>query len=276
MPRRRRKRGEERISEKDLEVLEFVARFGLVPRSAVAVRAKTGRSVTLDRERRLREGDLIEAHPAVLTPGALLTATRRGLRLCGREELRPQRYSLWSIRHAIVLAHVAARLELAGERLLSERELAAAERLEGRRLYSAPRYRQEGWHRPDLIRLGPDGAEAIEVELTNKAPRRLEDILRGWRVAVGRRAVSSVIYLCPPKTLRHVAQAVRRTSAEELIAVQPLTLPNLRLPRPASQPSGGLGAAVEGLRPDPLRGLTAAPPPLTSRPGRGRDEVPWR
>jgi hypothetical protein len=99
MPRRRRKRGEERISEKDLEVLEFVARFGLVPRSAVAVRAKTGRSVTLDRERRLREGDLIEAHPAVLTPGALLTATRRGLRLCGREELRPQRYSLWSIRH---------------------------------------------------------------------------------------------------------------------------------------------------------------------------------
>src|SRR6266545_5033027 len=162
MPRRRREGRRETISARDVEVLEFIARFGLVPRSAVAVRAKTRRSVTLDRERRLREAGLIEAHPAVLTPGALLTATRRGLRLTGREELRPQRYSLWSLRHSIVVAHVAARLELAGERLLSERELTAVERLEGKRIYSSRRWRQEGYHRPDLIRIG-DQPEAIEV-----------------------------------------------------------------------------------------------------------------
>ena len=40
-------------------------------------------------------------------------------------------------------------------------------------------------------------------------------------------------------------------------------------PRPASQPSGGQARSVKGLRPDPLRGLTDAPPPLSSRPGRG-------
>jgi hypothetical protein len=40
-------------------------------------------------------------------------------------------------------------------------------------------------------------------------------------------------------------------------------------PRPASQPSGGQARSVKGLRPDPLRGLTDAPPPLQSRPGRG-------
>ena len=40
-------------------------------------------------------------------------------------------------------------------------------------------------------------------------------------------------------------------------------------PRPESQPSGGQARSVKGLRPDPLRGLTDAPPPLQSRPGRG-------
>ena len=48
-----------------------------------------------------------------------------------------------------------------------------------------------------------------------------------------------------------------------------LTLSKHRLPRPASEPSGGSGAAVKGLRPDPLRGLTTAPPSLPSRVGRG-------
>ena len=268
MPRRRGEKSE-RISEKDLEVLEFVARYGLVPRSAVAVRAQTGRSVTLDRERRLREAGLIECHPPVLTPGALLTATRRGLRLCGQEQLRPQRYRLWSVRHSIVVAHVAARLELAGELLFSEREIIAADRREGKRKYAARRWRQEGYHRPDLVLLGGDGAEAIEVELTNKAPRRLDEILRAWRGAVAHRTVAKVIYLCSPQTLQYVRRGVQRTSTAEQILVHPLTFPDLRWPRPTRQPSGGLGAAVKGLRPDPLRGLTAAPPPLPSQLGRG-------
>jgi hypothetical protein len=47
----------------------------------------------------------------------------------------------------------------------------------------------------------------------------------------------------------------------------------LHSPGPGSQPSGGQARSVKGLRPDPLRGLTDAPPPLPSRPGRGRGEV---
>jgi hypothetical protein len=65
MPRRRREGEEERISRRDLEVLGFICRFGVVPRAAVAIWAKTGRSVTLDRERRLREAGLLEQHPAL-------------------------------------------------------------------------------------------------------------------------------------------------------------------------------------------------------------------
>jgi hypothetical protein len=44
----------------DLEVLEFIARQGVVPREAVAIWADTRRAVTAARERRLREAGLVE------------------------------------------------------------------------------------------------------------------------------------------------------------------------------------------------------------------------
>ena len=71
MPRRRRGEGGERISERDLEVLEFVVWFGVVPRDALAIWARTGRPVTFARERRLREAGLIEVHPALGASAAL-------------------------------------------------------------------------------------------------------------------------------------------------------------------------------------------------------------
>jgi len=227
--------------------------------------------VTFDRERRLREAHLIEVHPPFVAGGALLLPTRRGLAACGRPELRPARFSPHTIRHSIVVAHVAARLELAGERLLSEREIRSDERLERERVYSAEqRRRGRGHHRPDLIRLTGDRPEAIEVELTNKAPQRLDELLRRWRDAVLMKKVARVLYLCPPKTLRYVERSLERISAKnsEKVVACALVLPDLSLPRPTRQPSGGLGEAVKGRRPDPRRGLTAAPPPLPSRVSR--------
>ena len=84
----------DRISERDLEVLEFIARFGVVPRQAVSVWADTRKAVTLARERRLRLAKLIELHPRLGPLGPFALATRVGLRACGRPELRPARLLL--------------------------------------------------------------------------------------------------------------------------------------------------------------------------------------
>jgi hypothetical protein len=172
----------ERISQRDLEVLEFVARFGVVPRKAVAVWAGTARAVTAARERRLREAGLIEVLPGIGDTGRIVVCKRAGLRAVCREELPTPRPSPASLIHSAACAHVAARLERDGHRVLSEYEIAASERTEGKRIYSA-QVRDGRHHRPDLVVLG-DLPEAIEVELSDKSNRRLDEILRGWRWAV--------------------------------------------------------------------------------------------
>jgi hypothetical protein len=233
----------ERISERDLEVLEWVARFGVVPRGAVGLWAGTGQTVTWTRERRLRDAGLLELHPAVGDSGPLVLCTRAGLKACGRGELAVPPFSAPRVFHSAIVDHVAARIERAGDHVLSEREIFARERAEGERLLSAelPGGR---YHRPDLILLG-DRIEAIEVELTDKAAQRLDALLRAWLDAVILKRVARVIYLCSPHALRYVERSLVRIRAEgsKLITAAPLQL---------------AGLASAELPPDLLANLAAA------------------
>ena len=229
----------ERISKRDLEVLEFVARFGMVPREVVALWAGTARAVTAARERRLREAGLIEVLPGFGEIGRLLLCTRRGLRVVGRDDLSTPTFSPAVLQHTAVAARIAAQLEVSGRRVLSEREILAAERLSGERLYTIE-LRRGRKHRPDLILLG-EANEAIEVELTNKAPRRLEGLVRAWRRSVGRGGqFGRVHYLCSPRTHPHVTRAVSRLYGEEVIHVEELEQRNGCLTLAVGSPTRGL------------------------------------
>jgi hypothetical protein len=107
------------------------------------------------------------------------------------------------------------------ERLITERELVQAERVERAPIASAklgnlpsgnPRL-----HRPDLAIIAGAQPIAVEVELTPKAPRRLEAILRGWRRASW---VAEVHYHCEPgPTRRAVERAVERTHVEQRVRI---------------------------------------------------------
>ena len=213
----------ERISRRDLEVLEFIARFGVVSRDAVAAWAGTAQSCTFDRERRLRDAGLVEVRCGVWGEGKLLAATRAGLALCGRGELRPARFSLATVRHETTVAELAAELERAGESTVSEREIAAREREHGERLLSAE-LGAKRFHRADLLRVGAGGEppEAIEVELTAKGQARLDELLRAWRWAVAERRLRRVVYRCPPRIRPVVERAVERTGTDSAVAVEGL------------------------------------------------------
>jgi len=200
-----------RVSARDVEVLEFVARFGVVPRSAMASWAGTARSMTLRRERRLREAGLVEVRKLWPATEPVLTATRDGLAVCGRDDLRVALVSLTTLRHFSVAAHLAADLESSGEQLLSERELLAHERAMGERDLSV-RLPGASHHRPDLIALG-EPPTAIEVELSPKGSARLDQIVAAWKAAVEKRRFARVRYCCSVEALPYVKRSVDRTEA---------------------------------------------------------------
>jgi hypothetical protein len=211
------------ISSRDLEVLGFIARFGVVPRSAAAIWAETARSVTIARETRLRKENLIRVVRGYGDFGPLAIATASGLRAAGHPELRPARLSAAALSHETIIAITAARLERRGERLLSERQIGARERAAGEPRLSAT-LGGTRIHRADMIRLDSSGGvgEAIEVELSVKGAARLDQILRAWRHAVLDRKVSGVIYRCAPRVRPYLERAVERTSTAPVIAIHDL------------------------------------------------------
>lgn len=118
---------------------------------------------------------------------------------------------------AIALEH-----EHGVEAVMSERDLRMVEGLQRRPLGSArigeyptgePRL-----HRPDLAILARDVvALAVEVELTPKAPQRLQAIVRAWRRA---RWVEGVrYYAAAGPTARGLSRAIARAHAEERVEV---------------------------------------------------------
>jgi hypothetical protein len=204
------------INRRDLEILEFIARYGTVRREVLCHWSRSGRSVSYERERRLRAAGLVEILPG--PDGRLLIATSAGRRACGRTDLAAARPSLSSIGHETLLAALGARLELAGGQILSEREIVARERAEGRRIYSAS-MRHGRFHRADLVSLRGGEAFAIEVELTVKAAPRLTAILRAWRFAVAEGRLAHVTYHCGERVRPFVEKAIARTATAQVISV---------------------------------------------------------
>jgi hypothetical protein len=204
------------ISRRDLEVLELIARLGVAPRSVVMEWTGNGDRVNAyRRERRLLEAGYVVACPRFAGSGPVVRISRRGLKACGREELREPRYSDSRVRHALEVGRVGVAYERAGERVLFERELIARERAGGERLFSAELSRRR-YHRPDFVLLdGPDPPLAVEIELSEKGGARLDEILRGWRRAIVAKKLSGVVYRCGPRARAAVERSMARTKTDQ-------------------------------------------------------------
>jgi hypothetical protein len=180
------------------------------------------RSVAYALVARLVEAGLVERVATLPGDPTLLCATREGIAYAGLG-LPVARVTPGAVDHWIRCADVAlwAERRWGQGAVLSERELRFAEQFEREPIASAVveefadgRVRL---HRPDLVVQDDGSTIVIEVELTPKAPRRLERIVRSWRRT---RYVDQILYLCPPgPTQRAVERAVAATHAQERVQV---------------------------------------------------------
>jgi hypothetical protein len=210
-------------TERDAEIVAWVGRLGAAGAEHVMERFAMGRSRAYERLSSLVEDGLLGQRTLLYGQPGLYIATDEGLRWCGLGRLGVYRVGPGGFQHAREVATAAVALErgFRAWRVLSEREirLEAAER--GEPIASAKLGELPGGravlHRPDLAVVSPDGhVIAVEVELSAKAPRRLEAICRGWARA---RHVDAVYYLVAPAVEAALRRAIKQTHTGDRITV---------------------------------------------------------
>jgi len=209
---------------RDWEIVRWVGRIGAVTIEQIQARFGLGRTVAYRRVAACVDAGLLERVETLRGVSALIRASRRGLRYTG-VRLPVAQAPLELVGHWIACGAVAVALEceFGADALRSEREVRVLERGRGTPVASAifgdgP----DGTRRMHLADLAVVGERvvAIEVELTPKAPRRLEDIVRGWRRA---RWVESTRYYVPDGPTRAgLERAITRVHASERVEVHPL------------------------------------------------------
>jgi len=200
----------------------WIGRIGAVELGHVRRRWEVGRSVAYGLIRRLVEAGLLDRVATLPGDPTLIRATLNGLRYV-HLALPPAKVSAYQAEHWAACASVAlwAEERWGRDSVISERELrrleAESERPVGSCVVGEHRGGYEALHRPDLLVTDNGSPTAIEVELTPKAPRRLEAIVRGWRRA---RHLERVIYVVSDgSTRRAVERAVGKVRAGERVLV---------------------------------------------------------
>jgi hypothetical protein len=213
---------------RDWQIVRWVARMGAVTLAHLRARFELGRTVAYRRIAACMAAGLLERVETLRGQPALIRATRRGLRFTGVHlrvaQVRPELVGHW-----IASGDVALLLEteFGPGAVLSEREIRALERDEARPVAStvvgeSPDGSQI-LHRPDLAVRSDGHWVAVEIELTPKAPERLEAIVRAWRRA--RWLAGARYYAWPGAVATGVERAIARTHAGERVEVRELPAP---------------------------------------------------
>ncbi len=222
-------RRKETLAPQPTAILRWTASVGAITADALAHRLDVSVASAHGRLNGATRKGVLERHRLLAQAPALYTVTPAGLRAAGIGGFGACRVSAGNALHTMLCAHAAAELQrrYPEQRVVGEHELRCEERRSAGPLASAV-MRSRGTrgsvlHRPDLV-LWPASAEsarplAVEIELTVKSPRRLEDICRAWARS---RDVSGVVYFAPSDVARAVSRAIGRAQAAGRIAVLPL------------------------------------------------------
>jgi hypothetical protein len=210
---------------RDREIVRWIGRLGAATLDQVRARFGLGRTVAYRRVAACIDGGLLDRVRLLHGQPALLRATSRGLRYAGLAlpvaRLSPELFAHWL---TCAWVEISLASEPRAPSVVTERELRFHERRERRPIASANLGENPGGsprlHRPDLVLAIDEFLVAVEVELTPKAPSRLEGIVRAWCRA---RCIDAVrYYAAPGATMRGLERAVERVHADERVELRRL------------------------------------------------------
>ena len=212
-----------RITDRDREILFWVARMRFATVDQIGRRFGMGRTAAYRRTQALREAGLLERLYAYLPEGpSIVLVTRRGLAVGGSRLSLPD-VDVRQFVHDRELVEVAIDYELEGSKVYSDREIRSIARATkdttGRYRFEVGflRGHRRRYHYPDLIVEGPDSRIAVELEFADKGSRRLREILEGYCYSA--REIDRVVYLVGTPTLakridRIIGELTMRDRAE--------------------------------------------------------------
>ncbi len=206
-----------------LEGLKWLGMVGPASLDAWGVAMGWGRTATYSHGLRLRRAGLVEWCPRSRGEGALVYASRAGVRACGVSAAVVARAPMVvSWRHCDASAWTAAWLTARGRGMVGPREMLLRREWRGELYWHERGESRRRGHRPDLAGRLPDGRLLpIEVELTGKSAARLNAVLQlhaGW-VAAGRSP--AVMYVCANEQL---AERVRTAGHAAGLSIEQGTL----------------------------------------------------
>lgn len=224
---RRRARGPE-LTERDVEVLRWMTRHGVVTAELIGRRffwrpdrSTYGQWAAYRRLRALRDLGLILADKPYARHPEVLRVTREGARIAD-VGVRPAPLVVSQLSHSIALVWLTEYLlaENSGAELMTERELRAERH---RELAEGLRETEEGRTPDALLRIPTNGpgaqgilTVAVELDLSRKDRRAMERMVREYDYE----RVDRIWWYVTPARVERTRELVRELRAEDRIEVR--------------------------------------------------------
>ena len=241
MYRRQRSGRAARITQRDIHILRHLLRYKFSTYPEMA--SKFDMAGTLWRRiPKLERAGYVTSMATGASKYLLWRCTELGADLTGLNLANPRKISPTVISHDLGLVDLGIRFEAAGETVITEREIRAADTRNavtgqpqraagpgGRILTTEPKYAvsigygSARMHIPDLLLLrepidGGSHTIAIELELSHKKPSLVRETLTAYKNATN---VGAVLYYTDSETVRRVVQqAIIDTGCEGLVTIR--------------------------------------------------------
>jgi hypothetical protein len=209
------------VTDRDLDMLRWIARHGLVTTDQLARRffarddGEVGNRAAYERVRKLTELRLLQRMPTFYREPLVLRVTGEAVNLA-EIDVGPANLVLSEVRHSLALVDLVEQLllENPGLSIQTEREF----RVERLRSIKEGKHSLGKGRIPDGILHTPDGKRiAIELDLTSKRTRDAERIIRSYQYE----KIDKVWWYCmSPEIANRINDTVRRRQADDFIQVR--------------------------------------------------------